>query len=59
MKAEKTRLIESILVELAPPGAGARPLIPRIGAAYYPDDGAYAEDLLATADLRLNGARRR
>jgi diguanylate cyclase (GGDEF)-like protein/putative nucleotidyltransferase with HDIG domain len=54
---EKRRLIESILAELAPAAAGARPLVPRIGAAYYPDDGAYAEDLLATADLRLNGAR--
>jgi diguanylate cyclase (GGDEF)-like protein len=55
---EKRRLIESILAELAPADAGARPLVPRIGAAYYPEDGAYAEDLLATADLRLNGARR-
>jgi diguanylate cyclase (GGDEF)-like protein len=54
---EKRRLIESILAELAPADAGARPLVPRIGAAYYPDDGAYAEDLLATADLRLNGFR--
>ena len=55
---EKRRLIESILAELAPADTGARPLVPRIGAAYYPDDGAYAEDLLATADLRLNAARR-
>ena len=55
---EKRRLIESILAELAPADAGARPLVPRIGAAYYPEDGAYAEDLLATADLRLNAARR-
>ena len=57
-RAEKRRLIESILAELAPADAGARPLVPRIGAAYYPEDGAYAEDLLATADLRLNAARR-
>jgi diguanylate cyclase (GGDEF)-like protein len=55
---EKRRLIESILAELAPADAGAPPLVPRIGAAYYPEDGAYAEDLLATADLRLNAARR-
>ena len=55
---EKRRQIESILAELAPADAGARPLVPRIGAAYYPEDGAYAEDLLATADLRLNEARR-
>jgi diguanylate cyclase (GGDEF)-like protein/putative nucleotidyltransferase with HDIG domain len=54
---EKRRLIEFILADLAPAVAGAGPLVPRIGAAYYPDDGAYAEDLLATADLRLNGAR--
>jgi diguanylate cyclase (GGDEF)-like protein len=55
---EKRRLIESILADLAPADAGARPLVPWIGAAYYPEDGAYAEDLLATADLRLNAARR-
>jgi diguanylate cyclase (GGDEF)-like protein len=48
---EKRRLIESLLAELAPSEA----LAPRIGAAYYPEDGAYAEDLLACADLRLNG----
>jgi diguanylate cyclase (GGDEF)-like protein len=52
---EKRRLIESLLAELAPSDSGAPPLVPRIGAAYYPDDGAYAEDLLACADLRLNG----
>ena len=54
---EKRRLIEGVLAELAPSDSGARPLVPRIGAAYYPDDGADAEDLLACADLRLNGAR--
>jgi diguanylate cyclase (GGDEF)-like protein/putative nucleotidyltransferase with HDIG domain len=49
---EKRRLIESLLAELAPPES----LVPRIGAAYHPGDGDYAEDLLACADLRLNGA---
>ena len=52
---EKRRLIEGLLAELAPSDSSARPLVPRIGAAYYPDDGGYAEDLLACADLRLNG----
>jgi diguanylate cyclase (GGDEF)-like protein len=59
---EKLRLIEALLVDLSPAGAGALPLAPlpltsRIGAAYYPVDGATADDLLACADLRLNGAR--
>jgi diguanylate cyclase (GGDEF)-like protein len=53
---EKRQLIESLVAELAPSDSGARALVPRIGVAYYPDDGAYAEDLLACADLRLNGA---
>jgi diguanylate cyclase (GGDEF)-like protein len=53
---EKRYLIESLLVGLAPSAADACPLVPRIGAAYYPYDGSYAEDLLACADLRLNGA---
>ena len=52
---EKRQRIEAMLAELAPPDICARPLVPRIGAAYYPDDGAYAEDLLACADLRLDG----
>ena len=54
---EKRYLIESLLAGLALPGADTCPLVPRIGAAYYPNDGSYAEDLLACADLRLNGAR--
>src|ERR1039458_6246377 len=52
---EKRQRIEAMLNELAPPDCSARPLVPRIGAAYYPEDGAYAEDLLACADLRLDG----
>ena len=48
---EKRHAIESLLAELAPSDS----LVARIGAAYYPDDGDYAEDLLACADLRLNG----
>ena len=49
---EKRHAIESLLAKLAP----SDPSVARIGAAYYPDDGDYAEDLLACADLRLNGA---
>jgi diguanylate cyclase (GGDEF)-like protein len=52
---EKRQRIEAMLAELAPPEICPRPLVPRIGAAYYPDDGAYAEDLLACANLRLDG----
>jgi diguanylate cyclase (GGDEF)-like protein/putative nucleotidyltransferase with HDIG domain len=50
---EKRHLIETLLTELSP----SESLVPRIAAAYYPDDGAYAEDLLACADLRLNLCR--
>ena len=46
---EKRHLIESLLTELAPSDS----LALRLGAAYYPDDGTYAEDLLASADLRM------
>jgi GGDEF domain-containing protein len=49
---DKRHLIESMLAELAPSDA----LAARIGAAYYPDDGAYAEDLLTCADRRLGMA---
>jgi diguanylate cyclase (GGDEF)-like protein len=48
---EKRHAIESLLAKLAPSDS----LVARIGAAYYPDDGEYAEDLLSCADLRLNG----
>jgi diguanylate cyclase (GGDEF)-like protein len=46
---EKRHLIESLLTESAPSDS----LALRLGAAYYPDDGAYAEDLLSWADLRM------
>ena len=49
----KRHLIESLFAGLAPLDGATRPLIPRIGAAYYPDDGASAEHLLVCADLRL------
>jgi GGDEF domain-containing protein len=47
---EKRDLIECLLAKLAP----SESLAARLGAAYYPEDGDYAEDLLACADLRLN-----
>jgi diguanylate cyclase (GGDEF)-like protein/putative nucleotidyltransferase with HDIG domain len=47
---EKRHAIEALLAKVAP----SDPLVARIGAAYYPEDGAYAEDLLACADLWLN-----
>jgi diguanylate cyclase (GGDEF)-like protein len=46
---EKRHAIESLLAALAP----AESLATRMGAAYYPEDGEYAEDLLTCADLRL------
>ena len=33
---------------------GADALAPRLGAAFYPEDGGYAEDLLAAAGSRLS-----
>ncbi len=46
---EKRKLIDGLFQEMV--------LLPRVGAAYYPEDGAYAEDLLAAADRRLNQER--
>jgi diguanylate cyclase (GGDEF)-like protein len=51
---EKRKLIESLLDEIGDADLGARVLAPKLGAAYYPEDGAYAEDLLAAAGSRLN-----
>lgn len=45
--AEKERAIAAAVREAA---GGA---VPRFGAAFYPDDGAEAEDLLAAADRRM------
>jgi GGDEF domain-containing protein len=46
---EKRHAIECLLAKLAP----SESLVARIGAAYYPEDGDYAEDLLTCADQRL------
>jgi diguanylate cyclase (GGDEF)-like protein len=54
---EKRKLIESLLDQIGDSDLGARVLAPRLGAAFFPEDGAYAEDLLATAGLRLNRSR--
>ena len=54
---EKRKLIESLLDQIGDSDLGARVLTPRLGAAFFPEDGAYAEDLLATAGLRLNRSR--
>jgi GGDEF domain-containing protein len=45
--ADKEKQIEAI--------AAARSLVARVGAAFYPQDGSYAEDLLAAADGRMRG----
>ena len=50
--AEKRRRIEALMAELAA-GSG-RPPVVKLGAAFYPEDGGYAEDLLAVADARMN-----
>jgi diguanylate cyclase (GGDEF)-like protein len=54
---EKRKLIESLLDQIGDADLGARVLAPRLGAAFFPEDGSYAEDLLATAGSRLNQAR--
>jgi diguanylate cyclase (GGDEF)-like protein/putative nucleotidyltransferase with HDIG domain len=46
---EKRHAVEALLIKLA----SSESLAPRIGAAYYPEDGDYAEDLLTCADQRL------
>jgi len=52
--AEKIRRIEALMAELGPAAGGGPPPAVNVGAAFYPDDGGYAEDLLATADARMN-----
>jgi diguanylate cyclase (GGDEF)-like protein len=54
---EKRKLIEALLDEIGDADLGGRILAPRLGAAFYPEDGAYAEDLLATAGSRLSQSR--
>ena len=52
--ADKQRRIEALMAELSPAAGGERPPVVNVGAAFYPDDGGYAEDLLAAADARMN-----
>ena len=52
--AEKRRRIEALMAELSPAAGGQRPPVVKVGAAFYPDDGSYAEDLLAAAEARMN-----
>ena len=52
--AEKLRKIEALMAEFNPAANGQRPPVVRVGAAFYPEDGGYAEDLLAAADARMN-----
>ena len=55
--AEKQRRIESRLEELGVAGSGEHRLAVKVGAAFYPADGADAGELLAAADARLRLAR--
>jgi diguanylate cyclase (GGDEF)-like protein len=52
--AEKRRKIRALVAELSPAADGQRPPVVKVGAAFYPEDGGYAEDLLAAADARIN-----
>jgi diguanylate cyclase (GGDEF)-like protein len=52
--AEKRRRIEALMAELTPVAGGQLPPVVNVGAAFYPDDGGYAENLLAAADARMN-----
>jgi diguanylate cyclase (GGDEF)-like protein len=56
--ADKQKRIEALLAELSPAAGGGRPLTAKVGAAFSPEDGGCAEDLLALADSRINLARR-
>lgn len=56
---DKRKLIDSLMQEIGEAGPGGSLPVARLGAAFYPEDGAYAEDLLAAADSRLNPARPR
>jgi diguanylate cyclase (GGDEF)-like protein len=54
--AEKRRRIRALMAELSPAVDGQLPPAVRLGAAFYPEDGGYAEDLLAAADARMDPA---
>lgn len=49
---EKQKLIAATVEQSGNAEPGARGFKVRIGAAFYPDDGLYVEDLLAAADSR-------
>jgi diguanylate cyclase (GGDEF)-like protein len=52
--AEKRRRIEALMTELNAAAGGERPPVVKMGAAFYPEDGRCAEDLLVVADARIN-----
>jgi diguanylate cyclase (GGDEF)-like protein len=53
---EMRKRIEAFLGDLSPAARGKRPPAAKVAAAFYPDDGGYAEDLLAVAEARMNQA---
>lgn len=53
--AEKRRRMEAMMAEICPAMDGERPAV-QVAAAFFPDDGAYAEDLLAVAEARMTAA---
>jgi len=53
--AEKRRRMEAMMAEIGPAMDGERPVV-QVAAAFFPDDGAYAEDLLAVAEVRMTAA---
>jgi GGDEF domain-containing protein len=55
--AEKQKKIAALMAELGAEAGGEHPPVMNVGAAFYPDDGGDAEDLLAVADARINLAR--
>jgi diguanylate cyclase (GGDEF)-like protein len=55
--AEKRKRMEALMVEIGAAAGGQLPPVVNVGEAFYPDDGRYAEDLLAVADARMNLAR--
>jgi len=55
--AEKRRRIEALMAEINSAAGTERPPVVKMGAAFYPEDGGYAEDLLAVADARMHQPR--
>jgi len=52
--AEKRKRIEALMTDLNSAAGGESPPVVKVGAAFYPDDGGYADDLLAVADARMH-----